>query len=346
MTPAGGTAGRRRWRVLAALCGVLVALGAGEIVLRLTDFGHYAPREDHYELVKLDGDPTRLYWGLDPQRVSWQAWDGDPYGTLPPGAVLRYDDVNAEGLRGPLPPDDGTPRVLFVGDSFTFGEGVRDGDTFVAAVGRAVATDAGPVAVLNAGVPGYGTFEEALRLPALLERFRPRVVVVVVTPNDAIHVSASREQGDDLLRYGDRDDDGLRLAALLRRVAGSAARERETERWYLSYYTGEQSAAWRRMRVGLREMHAMASRAGASFAVVYFPLLHRLEDGPLDPIRDLVRDACAADDVPFLDLGEAFVGLAGRDLWVHPADHHPNARAHAAAARAMTPFVRHLMPRR
>jgi hypothetical protein len=32
-----------------------------------------------------------------------------------------------------------------------------------------------------------------------------------------------------------------------------------------------------------------------------------------------------------------------RALWVHPTDHHPDARAHELAAEAIAPFVESLL---
>ena len=48
-----------------------------------------------------------------------------------------------------------------LGDSFTFGEGVPDEETFVARLDAALRGEG--LQVLNAGVAGHGTVEEAAR---------------------------------------------------------------------------------------------------------------------------------------------------------------------------------------
>jgi len=79
------------------------------------------------------------------------------------------------------------------------------------------------------------------------------------------------------------------------------------------------------------------------FGVAAFPLLHRLDAYPFAAIHAEVKTACGEASVPFLDLLPAFSGQDARELWAHPADRHPNHRAHAVAAEALTPFVRDLV---
>jgi hypothetical protein len=46
---------------------------------------------------------------------------------------------------------------------------------------------------------------------------------------------------------------------------------------------------------------------------------------------------------PVLDLTAALAREPDHALWVHPADHHPDARAHELAAEAIAPFVESLL---
>ncbi len=334
-----------RRRLLALGAGTVVALGAAEALLRVTGFGWYEPRIDSYGFVKLDEDPARLHWGFDPKITSWHQWDGDPYGALPPGARIDYDDVQPDGLRGPPLVPDGRPRVLFVGDSFTFGEGVRAEQTFVAGAQRALALGGRNAVAVNAGVPGYGTFEESLLLPALVGHVQPQAVVVVFVPNDPIHVSESKEQEGDLLRGGGRAG-APRLYELARLALGARARTRAVEDWYLDHYVGARADAWRRSAGELVAMRDVARARGAAFGVAYFPLLHDLAGSRLARIEELVAGACAQADIPFVDLTPQLRGTPERQLWLHPVDHHPNARAHALVAPELARFARTLLDSR
>src|SRR5207244_2029550 len=95
--------------------------------------------------------------------------------------------VNSHGMRGdefPVEKPAGTTRVICFGDSFTYGYGVGQDATYPAQLGRLLkARFGGSYEVLNAGVNGYGSFQELVALKRAL-RYHPDVVVVSSTYND------------------------------------------------------------------------------------------------------------------------------------------------------------------
>jgi GDSL-like lipase/acylhydrolase family protein len=326
---------RRRLRVLAVAIGVAGALAVAEIALRVTHWGVWDPRQADYHFIKRADQP---YWVADPRHPPEHVWDGDPYESLPTGARMTYP-LNSEGFRGPEP-DPFRPKVLFVGDSFTFGEGVAYEDTFVARVEKSLASHGTPpLQAIDAGVPGYGTAQEAARLPDLLREYAPRAVVVVYVPNDPIPLDDSLALGRGDLLVTAPGTGGPRILRLVAGAWSSIGADRVVEDWYFSYYFGARSSRWAAARASLDDMRRRCADAGASFGVVVFPILHRLAERPFARIHTAVTRACRDMDVPVLDLTDALAGSRETELWVHPTDHHPNARAHALAARAIGPFV-------
>ncbi len=88
--------------------------------------------------------------------------------------------LNELGMRDdPIPPRRANElRVLFLGDSWVFGQGVEADETFAHLTEEKLAERLGrPVTCGNAGVPGYGTIEESRCLARLAPRFGPDVVV-------------------------------------------------------------------------------------------------------------------------------------------------------------------------
>ncbi len=87
--------------------------------------------------------------------------------------------INREGLRDrdyPLKKAPGTRRILFLGDSFTAGLGVKDAEVFTEILEEAL----GPrFEVINAGVNGYGPTQEYLFLKTRLIHYRPDLVIMV-----------------------------------------------------------------------------------------------------------------------------------------------------------------------
>lgn len=73
----------------------------------------------------------------------------------------------------------GAPRVVVVGDSYTFGFGVEADETFPKIAEREMRKGTLPsLEVVNAGVSGYGPFEEAASLRRVVPTFKPRAVVM------------------------------------------------------------------------------------------------------------------------------------------------------------------------
>jgi len=83
----------------------------------------------------------------------------------------------------------GRPRIVMLGDSITFGYGVRDGETF-----SAVMETLDPrLEVVNLGVQGYGTDQELLKLEREGFAYAPDIVVLnVCLANDLLDNASAR----------------------------------------------------------------------------------------------------------------------------------------------------------
>lgn len=121
-----------------------------------------------------------------------------------PGAEDMWDGqlvrINAKGLRGPDIPYErrpGSTRILFVGDSVTFGDGLANYDeTLPARIGAAVARRSGrTVEAINSGVSGYSPWQEARFLRNEGFRYSPDLVVVTFVLNDVT-------EKFELMRFG------------------------------------------------------------------------------------------------------------------------------------------------
>jgi len=84
--------------------------------------------------------------------------------------------INKDGYRIPTAKDN-NPDVVFIGDSFTYGQGLSDNDTFV----MKYCTQA-KLSCMNLGVPGYGTIDAVERLEIFLteKQVQPRKVYLVM----------------------------------------------------------------------------------------------------------------------------------------------------------------------
>jgi hypothetical protein len=123
--------------------------------------------------------------------------------TLRPGVRVRHADrdfsvsvaINALGGRGPererlKPP--GTARILLLGDSFAFGWGVEQDETFGARLERRLSERAGPVEVLSAAVPGWSTDQQYLYLRTQGLALGPDLILLAASENDIQEIGFNR----------------------------------------------------------------------------------------------------------------------------------------------------------
>src|SRR5262249_20257845 len=165
---------------LLSVVSVTVLFGLGEVICRLffPDTG-----------LRYQFDRDALYRLTPNHTGTFDLANGTP---APPARINRM------GLRGPEP-IGGRPSVLVLGDSFTFGSGVRDEQTFPA---RLHAWADGALDVVNGGHPGYGVFQMEAALTRLSKDLRPSLVVVVIwqgeflrqPPSDAERARFHRRQ--------------------------------------------------------------------------------------------------------------------------------------------------------
>jgi lysophospholipase L1-like esterase len=154
--------------------GLLVGLFTLELGLRLA-LGNFAQSA----LLQRSEDPEvclELKPGVELTYTGWLA-------RVKPSTMR----VNTHGARGPEIPvarKPGSLRIAALGDSFTFGQGVEEEETFVAALGRRLAIEKIPNEILNFGVPGHGTPQAVAHVRKDVLWTQPDVVLLHVFAND------------------------------------------------------------------------------------------------------------------------------------------------------------------
>src|SRR5262245_38242608 len=132
---------------------------------------------------RVNGLPRRLFVASDDPHLGYGLRPG--LETSVRGIAIR---VNRFGLRGPevaARPAPGVHRMLALGDSATFGEGLAEEDSFPVQLERELAARSGErYEVLNAGVQGYNTENELAFLRARGLALEPETLVVGFNLND------------------------------------------------------------------------------------------------------------------------------------------------------------------
>ena len=172
----------KRWAVNLSLAviSVIVFLVIAEVVLRIFDpnlyyKSQYFPQNRDIDFPEFYKKDSQLFWRFRPDTHI----DSRQFSTL------TYD-INSRGLRGPeIEPTDTKTRVLALGNSCTFGWGIPYRDIFTSVLQQQLNASAGGdfYQVINAGIPGYSSFQGKRFLPQLMD-LHPSAVLIMFGWND------------------------------------------------------------------------------------------------------------------------------------------------------------------
>ncbi len=171
--------GKNEWfrRTVLVVCAVLMGLLSLEFAVRAATWGYLFAYPNFVlgaRTVLAERDGGR--YAHDPQ-----------LGHVPrAGYTAPGTTIEADGLRRTGEQVAGG-RILAVGDSFTYGDEVNDGQTWPAQLQQLTGRR-----VLNAGVSGYGFDQIVLRAEQLAARYKPAVIVVSFIADDIRRTEMSR----------------------------------------------------------------------------------------------------------------------------------------------------------
>jgi hypothetical protein len=340
-------------KILLAVAGILVSLAAMEGVFRVFGLGPSIHRPSVEEVIlPVGAEPVRAAHGYIPHSVVRSTFDSDPRGYFGPGAWVDHIH-NSLGWRDrehDLEKPDGTIRILGLGDSYLWGQGVHPEDTLLARLERRLDLEMADVRVeaINSAVFGSRTTHQLASFEAQGILFDPDLVLLVFVPND---VSPPAEDPTTKRVGFFRDYTGIYLdpdrVDLPSRFLGWGwqvflrdVRAREYIRESVAGFAPENPGAIE-CRRALEGIADLCRRHGIEFVVAIFPFLHGLDgDYPFRSIHEIVAGYCDGLGIRCIDLADRFPGCRGPELWVHPTDQHPNERAHALAAEALYEPIR------
>ena len=332
----------RRRRYLYSFVPLLIGLICAEIGLRLAGFSYesFLGRDYWWNRSAInpiyEKDPAR-FWRLRP----FANRDADE----PTGQITQL--INGDGFRDDPAPREKQPgeyRVIAVGDSCTFGDGVAGAQTYANVLESLLrqALPGRPVQVINAGVPGYTSFQVRRYLERELWRWQPDLVVVYVGFNDFVPAAngvtdAERAAVSRFTWIAQSTLDGLRSYQWLNfEIAGVKQRLFPNRKATGTEVDGNAKHPFRvpypELIHNLEAIDRLGNQKG--FCRLLLTLPHQFKDEPMANLY--IRYAASKNQIPLLDLfsalkvdqekGEALFGEDGG---------HPNALGHRRIAEAI-----------
>jgi hypothetical protein len=267
--------------------------------------------------------------------------------------VRRTTDEHGFRMAGNL--DSGRPRLLVLGDSFTYAKDVSDDETYFARLGEAL-----DVEVFAYGCEGFGTLQEYMVLDAHLDRIQPDFILWQFCWNDVINNSEELERASNQNNNGWRRPywrDGAVVYATpkpfgaLRHAAVRHSRLLHSIQVRLSnlLYDPERPTVENAIREEGRE-HPGLQQASSATQAVLAQAVKRAGDVPIlsfsvslfEPLNDEMRSILDSVGITYIPgVAEAVEGAAANGTVVKAADNtHWNPRGHALAAKILAEPLR------
>ena len=186
---------------------------------------------------------------------------------------------------------------------------------------------------MNTGVGNYNTIMEVEAFLTRDAKFKPDMVVLNYTFNDAEPVPSYGSTGF-LARNSEAAVFLMGGMDSLMRLFG----EKQTwDKYYLGLYN---TPGWDAAKAAIHKLADYCRQNKIKLMIVNWPELHDVNNYRLQKITDLLHGVADAEKVPFVDLLNSVKGQESSKLWVTAPDPHPNAYANELYANYLFPFMK------
>lgn len=281
--------------------------------------------------------------------------------------------INSQGFRDgehEKAKPSGTLRVLGLGDSFTFGWGVSQDETFLKQLERQLRIEIGrPVEVINAGVPGWGLCQYDLYLRREDLDYSPDIIVIAYFVDDLPPPKTPGVCGEPLDSIVQRQEvppvkGGIlrhfRLYNFMKFAANWVREKNKRERIAYLHSFDERRKAWSErvnylmtkpddqtdiefkghLRDYLLKLRHAASEKQSHLVLMFIPDIAQLNHHEAQYINGVLRKMTRELGVSFVDMTPTFeVSKDPATYYLWPKDPHTNARGHLEMAEALLKVI-------
>lgn len=267
-------------------------------------------------------------------------------GGFGPGSIKfnqKYVHLNKDGMRDKdfsLEKPADTIRIAVIGDSYTFGSGVKDINlTYSKILEKELnkLDDDKTYEVLNFGVPGYDAPQELDMLKNKALNYNPDIIIIGYSVNDVVNIDSSINKSPDMISIPF-------IGFWLRQVSYSYYfLETRTNRFLenigvrtsyeitlLEVYNSELNQ--NHSRILYKEIAELTNANDISVILVNFPITYNLKNYPFSIITNFSRSVAEENGFYFIDLTKPFSEFKPEELIVSKYDRHPNELGHEIAA--------------
>jgi lysophospholipase L1-like esterase len=294
----------------------------------------------------------------------------------------EHPEVGPQGLRDKAystPKPEGVFRILLLGDSVVFGQGVKREKIFPELLEKHLNLSGSRYDVINAGVPGYSPFNEVNYYLEAGHLYQPDLVLIAGCLNDIVdpYLHWNRQFGyeteipeeaiPNLKCYKKTHKKRVKRnihphppekypLEIIRFLKSRSFKKRYPDipdRGHLSV-TGEvffpimtwledDAPEWQWFSGYYKSLSKSVQRSGSRFGVVFFPLEYQLEEGyPYIP-QQRIGTFCRENNIPFLNMLDPLKRDMEESGFWHSYPFrdswHLSERGHKIAAKELEKFI-------
>ena len=252
-------------------------------------------------------------------------------------------------------------RILFLGDSFTFGEGLLDPsrrftDVLETKLNESAEINDSPrrFHVFNAGIPGSVPSDWHDYLKEIEPAYHPNIVIAVFFLRDGTSLPTSLKYNEDLVNQllAPHKKKPLYRVSMIARIRAhqrvwNTYREHFRSRLKASYLgTNKEKETWEIQKVHLLEIKRYCEDRDIDFRCVVFPILMNLNDYEFHDVEEEILRFFNTQNIPSFSLTPGFIGRDEKGLWLASNDQHPNEKGHSIAAETLWPYLKRTLEER
>ncbi len=242
--------------------------------------------------------------------------------------------TNSKGLRDreiPYERTPGTLRVVMLGDSGTFGWGVRPEQSYSKLLENMFAEKGIKAETVNTGVGNFKTIQEIEYFLTEAYKYKPDFVVVSYFFNDAEKLPPHR--APNLFERNCLSCVFIagRFDTLLRRFSARP----QWDEHYLGLYQDGRGPGWLESKEYFGKLRDYCREHGIGVLIANVPEIHDVQHYKLQSITDLAHRMADEYGFQFVDSLDWMRSVESPQLWITPGDPHPNVLGHQLIAQAI-----------
>lgn len=252
---------------------------------------------------------------------------------------FNYNQYGSRWITASEQPLQGT-RVLLLGDSFTYGSGIRCEETYAYRLQEKMRANGQPMTVFNFGKSGANAKTSLENYNTVKDRADHQIVLYALHLNDLILFDTSY-----ILRNQAFDWPGARSSKfvefILKRLNSYVGRQIKIKS--LTSPDIYQAKYYHKNMAAIVDLKNQVQSAGKVFRVALLPIYIDLKADTFRPVYTTIKQDLQTRDIVVFDLTEGYESYSDESMWIMPVDQHPNEKANAILAEKLAKAFQSLL---